>query len=58
MTGLAILREMPIVFHGLLISLYFLYRSCNGHKPFYTPWTGKKTGKSAMGSTPVKLWST
>ena len=44
--------------HGLLISLYILYRDCNGHKPFYTLWTGKKTGKSGMGNTPVKLWST
>ena len=48
---------MPVVFHGLL-SLYILYRGCNGHKPFYTLWTGKKTGKSGMGSTPAKLWST
>ena len=39
---------MPIVFHGLLISLYILYRGCNGHKPLYTPQTEKKTGKSAI----------
>ena len=46
MTGLPFHGEMPVVFHGLRISLYILYRGCNGHKPFYKPWTGKKTGKS------------
>ena len=44
---------MLVVFHGLLISLYISYSGCNG-QAFYTLRTGKKTGKSGMGSTHIK----
>ena len=59
MTGLAIPWRDTCSFSWLAYQLvYFIQGLYNGHKSFYTLRTGKKTGKSGMGSTPSKLWST
>ena len=63
MTGLAIPWRDARSFHGLLISLYILYRGC--HKPFYTDrkedrkvWYGEYSREIVEHIKPVMLQST